>query len=66
MTIERVKQAAWLRGMYFSGEKRWLNNTVGYGYEIFSPNGVGFMQADTLEGIYRFVMKFKRLPKEEQ
>lgn len=64
MTIRRVKEAAWLRGIYFDGEKRWLNNTVGYGYEIFSPNGTGFMQADTLDGIYKYVMKFERLPKE--
>lgn len=61
MTIERVKRAAELRGIYFSGEKKWLNNTVGYGYEFFTPNGYGFYQADTLVGVYRAVMRFKKI-----
>lgn len=61
MTIERVKQAAWLRGIYFDGEKRWRNNTVGYAYEVFSPNGRGFMQTDTLEGLYRYIMEFNKI-----
>lgn len=63
MTIKRVKQAAACRGIYFSGERKWLNNTVGYGYEFFAPTG-GFRQADTLEGSYRQVMEFPRLRKE--
>lgn len=64
MTIKRVQQAAAIRGIYFDGERKWRNNMVGYGYEIFSPNGRGFVQSDTLEGIYRYIMKFKRLKKE--
>lgn len=61
MTIKRVQQAAWLRGIYFDGEKRWRNNMVGYAYEVYSPNGTGFMQADTLSGLYRYIMKFKKV-----
>lgn len=63
MTIERVQRAAELRGIYFSGEKKWLNSTVGYGYEIYSPNGYGFFQADTLEGLYRYIMRFRKVEK---
>lgn len=63
MTIERVQRAAELRGIYFSGEKRWRNSTVGYAYEILSPNGYGFFQADTLEGLYRYVMRFGKVEK---
>lgn len=61
MTIKKVQKAAALRGIYFSGEKKWLNSTVGYGYEFWTPNGTGFRQADTLEGSYRQVMEFERL-----
>lgn len=61
MTKQRVKQAAAIRGIYFSGEKKWLNSTVGYGYEFFTHNGMGFRQADTLVGAYRQVMQFSRL-----
>ena len=61
MTIERVKRAAKLRGIYYEGKRKWLNNTVGYGYEFFTPNGYGFRQADTLEGSYRQVMEFPKL-----
>lgn len=60
MTIERVQRAAELRGIYFSGEKKWLNSTVGYGYEIHSPSGWNFFQADTLEGIYRKIMEYPK------
>ena len=60
MTIERVQRAAELRGIYFSGEKKWRNSTVGYAYEVFSPNGYGFFQADTLEGIYRKIMEYPK------
>ena len=58
MTIERVKQAARCRGIYFEGVKKWLNNVVGYGYEFYTPNGRGFRQADTLAGAYKEIMKF--------
>lgn len=64
MTKERVKIAADLRGIFFSGEKRWRNSTVGYAYEVFSPNGRGFFQAETLDGIYNYIMKFPRIRKE--
>lgn len=60
MTVKRCKQAAYIRGIYFSGERKWLNNTVGYGYEFFSPNGTGFRQADTLNGSYRQIMEFPK------
>lgn len=63
MTIARVKRAAEVRGIYFEGKRKWLNNMVGYGYEFFTPNGYGFRQADTLEGSYRQVMEFPRLKK---
>jgi hypothetical protein len=63
MTIKRVKQAAACRGIYFSGERKWLNNTVGYGYEFYTPNGCGFRQADTLNGSYIQIMEFPRLRK---
>lgn len=61
MKIERVKKAAELRGIYFEGRRRWRNNTVGNAYEITTPNGRGFFQSDTLEGIYREVMKYERI-----
>ncbi len=63
MTRAQVIRAAELRGIYFIAEKKWLNNTVGYGYEFFTPNGTGFRQADTLHGIYRSIMEF---PKEKE
>ena len=66
MTIKRVKQAAACRGIYFEGKRKWLNNTVGYGYEFYAPNGCGFRQADTLEGSYRQIMEFPRLRKEDR
>lgn len=61
MTIERVRRAAELRGIYFSGEKKWRNSTVGYGYEFYTPNGYGFFQSDTLEGTYRAIMRYKKI-----
>lgn len=61
MTIKRCKDAAYLRGIYFSGEKRWLNNVVGYGYEFYTPNGTGFRQSDTLIGVYKMIMEFPKL-----
>lgn len=60
MTIARVKRSAEVRGIYFSGEKKWLNSTVGYGYEFFSPSGYRFFQVDTLEGSYRQIMRFSK------
>jgi len=61
MTIKRVQAAAWARGIYFDGEKRFRNNTVGVAYEFFTPNGSGFYQADTLTGIYRKIMEFPKI-----
>ena len=59
MSIKRVKAAAYARGMYFDGEKRWRNSMIGYAYEIYTPDG--FRQADTLDGIYNVVMGFKKV-----
>lgn len=64
MTIKRVQRAAEIRGIYFNGKRRFLNNIVGYGYEISSPSGWSYRQADTLEGLYKMIMKFPKLPKE--
>lgn len=61
MTIERVQDAAWLRGIYFSGEKKFRNTTVGCAYEIYTPDGRGFFQSESLDGIYRKVMKFPKV-----
>ena len=61
MSTATVKQAAYIRGIYFSGEKKWLNSTVGYGYEFYTPNGTGFRQTDTLAGAYKLVMEFPKI-----
>ena len=61
MTKKRVQAAARARGIHFTCERKWLNNTVGYGYEFWTPNGGGFRQADTLDGSYRQVMEFPRI-----
>lgn len=61
MTVARAREAARARGIYFDGVKRWRNNTVGYAYEFFTPNGTGFRQSDTLNGIYRQIMMFDKL-----
>ena len=61
MKIERVKRAAELRGIYFTGTKRWLNSMVGYGYEFFTPDGRGFFQSDTLYGAYRKIMEYPKI-----
>lgn len=58
MTIKRVQVAAWRRGIYFDGVKRFRNCTAGVAYEVFSPSGSGFFQADTLSGLYRYIMRF--------
>ena len=59
MKIERVQQAAYLRGIFFDGVKTWRNSMSGYAYEIYLP-GKGFLQADTLQGIYKAVMKYEK------
>ena len=61
MTIERVENAAWLRGIYFDGVKRFRNSMVGCAYEIYSPDGRGFYQADTLRGMYDYIMQFPKV-----
>lgn len=61
MTRAQVIRAAELRGIYFTAKKKWLNNTVGYGYEFFTPTGVSFRQTDTLKGIYRCIMEFPKV-----
>lgn len=62
MTIERVKRASEIRGIYFNGNKCWLNSMVGIGYSCDLPTG-GFLQADTLYGLYRMIMQY---PKKER
>ena len=66
MTKARCKQAAECRGIYWSGERKWLNNTVGYGYEFWTPSGGSFRQADTLEGSYKQIMEFPKIRKGER
>jgi hypothetical protein len=61
MTIERVKQAAYIRGMYFDGVKRFRNSMIGAAYEIYSASGRGFYQADTLRGMYAYIMQFSKI-----
>lgn len=63
MTKARCKQAAECRGIYFEGKRKWLNNTVGYGYEFWTPSGGSFRQADTLEGSYKQIMQFPKIRK---
>lgn len=60
MTIKRVKQAAYIRGIYFDGVKRYLNNVVGVGYQVYLP-GRGAFQSDTLEGVYKNIMQYERI-----
>lgn len=59
MTIDRVKRAASIRGLFFDGKKCWRNSMIGYGYEIYT--GGRFIQFDSLNGVYQFVMS---IPKE--
>ena len=61
MTAKRVERAAEIRGIYFDGEKRWLNSTVGYGYDFYTPDGRGFFQSDTLDGAYRQIMTYPKI-----
>ena len=65
MTIQRVKASAEARGIYFDGLKKWRNNCVGFAYEIFSPSGGGFFQAQTLQGLYNYIVKFPKIKKSE-
>ena len=57
MTIDRVRAAAWRRGIYFDGEKRFRNTMIGCAYEIYTPSG-SFYQSDTLTGLYRKIMQY--------
>lgn len=59
MTIKRVQKAAEVRGMYFDGIKKWQNEMVGYGYGLRSPRG--YLQADTIQGLYEMVMSFPKV-----
>jgi hypothetical protein len=61
MTIARIQKAAALRGMTFTGEKKFRNTWAGFAYEIFSPSGQNFIQSDTLSGIYEFVMHYPKI-----
>lgn len=49
MSIKKVQNAAYLRGMIFTPTK----NTFGF-YEVY--DGERFQKADTLDGIYKIVM----------
>lgn len=49
MTIKRIIDAAYLRGMVFNP----IKNKFGF-YEIY--DGERFQKADTLDGIYKIVM----------
>lgn len=60
MTVKRVQAAAAARGMFFNGVKSWQNSVVGYGYFMFAAGG-GFIQADTLTGLYNAVMKYPKV-----
>lgn len=61
MNKKRVETAADLRGIYFDGVKKWRNNCVGFAYEVYSPAGCGFIQADTLRGLYSYIMKYPKI-----
>lgn len=61
MTIKQVQNAAWLRGIYFDGVKKFRNSMIGCAYEIFTPSGRGFYQSDTLRGLYRYIMTFPKM-----
>ena len=61
MTIKRVQAAAWARGIWFDGEKKYRNSMVGNGYEIYTPDGSGFFQSDTLDGLYKKIMEYPKI-----
>lgn len=61
MTIKRLERAADLRGWEIS-RIGWLNNVVGYGYELRETRRYWrWMQFDTLQGAYNFIMKQPRI-----
>lgn len=60
MTAEKVIRAATLRGMFFNGRKEWQNSFIGYGYSMYTIGG-GFLQADTLTGLYKMIMKYPKI-----
>ena len=60
MTIKRVQNSAYIRGIYFDGRKQWLNNMVGFGYSVYLPTG-GFLQADSLQGLYNMILKYPKI-----
>lgn len=63
MTIKTVKAAAACRGIFFDGLKTWQNNIVGFGYFVFIPGGRGFIQADTLSGLYKRILEYPKTTK---
>lgn len=63
MTIKRVQRAAEIRGIYFYENKKFLNSTVGVGYEILTPDGRGFFQTDNLDSLYREIKKYPVIKK---
>jgi hypothetical protein len=60
MTINRVKHAAYIRNINFDGEKKFRNNTIGYGYEVYLPDK-GFVLFETLDQVYNSIMKYERV-----
>lgn len=60
MTFKRASRAAELRGLHLH-PKAWCNDMVGYGYEVYVGGWTGWMYADTLEGIYRLIMRYPRI-----
>ena len=62
MTVKRVQAAARARGLYFDGERKWINSMIGYGYEIYvGDSKFGWLHADTLNGLYDMLQQFPRL-----
>ena len=55
MTTKRVQNAAAARGVFFDGKATpngWTR------YQVFSPSGCGFLQSDTLDGLYRLLQRY--------
>ena len=63
MTIKRVQRAAEIRGIYFYENKKFLNSTVGVGYEILKPDGRGCFQTGNLNSLYREIKKYPVIKK---
>ena len=61
MNTKTVKAAAAARGIFFDGLKTWQNNVVGFGYFVFTPGGRGFIQADTLSGLYKRILEYPKI-----